>query len=245
MHSDEETVTVEFLQPVRFGHSLDNTSHLIIERADGLLGSAMISEVYDLSSVRAPKIPAERAMEIASAEYLMAGMYPMAKAYDPKLMAGRPVETVEFIDRVSARRLNQFRGAKPLTFWRVFFYGHDGGQYLGYWHVLDIDSQTGEIVGQARLSDCGGGEPAPVITWTTIGRVSVVGDRTRSLGMVEDIETSELPTGKQVAVQAGHMVYACRYDAKHNILWRRPHDGNYEPGRPAPSLVKALKANAK
>lgn len=234
-----------FRQTPVAGHHVENEGSLHLDRRGGILTLATCMWGFDTSSLLPPRFTAEQAAGIGLSEYQRAGMFTITQISDPILMAGRPMTTDEYRDRVSLDRLNQFKGDKPVAFWRVGFQESDGAKFAGTIHIVDIDTQTGEIVGQARMSQMGGGGEPPVITWSKIGKVGVVGDRGKATGTIEALAIQELPGGKPVAVQAGKMIYACRYDAKKNILWRRLPEGKYEPGRPAASLVKALKAQAK
>lgn len=241
----DEIVEFRLKEPPRLSHVVDSSWSLAIDRCGGVLLRASGGRAYDYSSLLAPKVSSTNAARIGLSEYQRAGMFTITQISDPILMAGRPMTTDEYRDRVSLDRLNQFKGDKPVAFWRVGFQESDGAKFAGTLHIVDIDTQTGEIVGQARMSQLGGGSEPPVITWSKIGKVGVVGDRSKATGTIEAVTTQGLPGGKPVAVQAGKLIYACRYDVKKNILWRRLPDGKYEPGRPAASLVKALKAQAK
>jgi hypothetical protein len=165
---------------------------------------------FDTSSLLPPRFTAEQAAGIGLTEYQRAGMFAITSVSEPILMAGRPMTSDDYRDRVALERVNQFKGDKPVAFWRVGFQESDGAKFAGTIHIVDIDTQTGEIVGQARMSQLGGGSEPPVITWSKIGKVVVVGDRSRALGTIEALATQELPGGKPVAVQAGKMIYACR-----------------------------------
>lgn len=241
----DRSATAGFKFPLVLGHRVDSVFTVSLNRHGGVLEWAEAGRVYDLASLKQPRISAEQAASVGLSEYQRAGMFTITQISDPILMAGRPMTTDEYRDRVSLDRLNQFKGDKPVAFWRVGFQESDGAKLAGTIHIVDIDTQTGEIVGQARMSQLGGGSEPPVISWSKIGKVGVVGDRSKASGTIEALTTQELPGGKPVAVQAGKLIYACRYDVKKNILWRRLPEGKYEPGRPAASLVKALKAQAR
>lgn len=240
-----EAVTFTFRIPGVAGHTIDSTSHLHISRADGVLTFARIAGSYDLSDLKPPRVSGEEAAGIALSEYQRAGMFDITHLSEPILMAGRPMVSDEYRDRVSLDRLNQFQGSKPVSFWRVGFSAHDGASFAGTSHIVEVDAQTGEIVGEVRMSALGGGGDSPALSWPKIGDVAVVGDKSKTVGWVESLVTKDLPGGKPVSVQSGKLIYACRYDAKKNILWRRLPGGKYEPGRPDAKLAKILKSKAR
>ena len=239
---------VEFIwrYPSVLGHQLDSSFRLVINRYGGFLQAASAGLVYDTSDLKRPRVSGEEAAGIALSEYQRAGMFDITHLSEPILMAGRPMVSDEYRDRVSLDRLNQFQGSKPVSFWRVGFSAHDGARFAGTSHIVEVDAQTGEIVGEVRMSalGSGGGEP-PALSWPKIGDVAVVGDKSKMVGRVEALVTKDLPGGKPVSVQSGKLIYACRYDAKKNILWRRLAGGKYEPGRPEAKLAKTLKSRAR
>ncbi len=228
------------------GYRLDSTFSIKLGRYGGILESATAGPNYDISDLKAPKISREQAASIAMSEFERDGLFMVTELSTPVLMAGRPIPTDDaYRDRVSLERLKEIKADRPLGFWRVVFSDTDGVSLVHGFHVVDIDCGTGEVVGQIRMQQIGGGKERAVVSWARIGKVAVVGDRSGTTGAIEALSTKERPNGKPIAVQAGKLIYACRYDATNNILWRQLPGGRYEPGRPAPSLVEVLKAHAR
>lgn len=226
------------------GHRVDTPWQLSFNRRGGILTQFISGPNDEMSYLLPPKIPSGQAGLIALAEYQHAGMFAITEIHEPSLMAGYPMNAEEYEARIAMDRINEFVSArKVMSYWRIGFSSHDGEAFTGEVHIVEVDAQTGQIVGQARMARLGGSsEPTakPVISWNTISSVTVAGDKENTIGKVAPIETKSLPGGKPIAVHSAKFVFACRYDAKTNVLWRRIPGGGYEPGRPDAKLTKVL-----
>lgn len=239
----EAVVSFELRRPLIAGHRSTLQFSIEVGRYGGVLLSANGDLPYN--DLPPPKVTAEEATLTSLNELQTVGGFSITMLRDPALMVGKPSAHETYRDRVSLDRVSQFGADQPMTFWRLDLFESDGVSYLGMHQVIEVDTQTGEIVGHRRFFGRPEPLPPPAVSWKWIGRVSVVGDQSRVQALVEPLSTRERPGGKPVMVQSGKLIYACRYDATNNILWRQLPGGRYEPGRPAPSLVKALKAHAR